>query len=338
MESQVLPLSLDRPAAVQHLVSKLEASSYVIVADHGLHHQLLADARALASDFFNQSLAEKLRVDIRQSRNHRGYVPQSERGDYDDEGDIRRYEAFDVGRDLNVDHPLVAANTPLLGPNLWPDIDRFAETTRRTYEQLDYLTRRLLEMVRRGLGLGIETFAQYRRQPLSQMRYLNYLERPVGAGEHVAMGAHTDYEFITVIAEWSREAGSLEVQDRFGRWRAVEIPRGAIVLLAGDLLETVTNGRIRSAYHRVPDLAAPRLAMPFFAGADYSAIVRPAPELVGLGRLARGPVAAGPHLLKQLQRDFPYLRERYPMPGDIDLREPRSWKSEFELRQDVASA
>lgn len=336
MESQVLPLSLDQPAAVQLFVSELVASSYVVLADHGLQDQLLADARSLAHEFFARPLDEKLRVDIRGSRNHRGYVPQSERGDYDDEGGIRRYEAFDVGRDLNVDHPMVAANTPLLGPNEWPEIDRFAEVTRRTYEQFDYLTRRLLDMVRRGLDLPRGTFAQYRSQPLSQMRYLNYLERPANAGAHVAMGAHTDYEFITVISESSEVAGSLEVQDQSGQWVAIEIPVGAVVVLAGDLLETVTNGRIRSTYHRVADLAGPRLAMPFFAGADYSAVVRPAPNLVDPLVEPYAEVYAGAHLLKQLQRDFPYLRERYPLAEEIDLRDPNPWKSDFELRHGMA--
>jgi len=338
MEPQVLPLSLDQPAAVQLLVSRLESSSYVVLADHGLPLQLLGTAQELAREFFAQSLEEKLCVDIRCSRNHRGYVPQSERGGYEDEGNIRRYEAFDVGRDLNVDHPLVAANTPLLGPNEWPDIDGFAETTRRTYEQFDYLTRRILAMLCWGLGLPLRTFAQYRSEPLSQMRYLNYLERPVGAGAHVAMGAHTDYEFITVISEWSEDAATLEVQDRSGGWQPVEIPSGCVVLLAGDLIETVTNGRIRSAYHRVPDLGSPRLAMPFFAGADYSAVVRPAPEILGAGPQQREPLAAGPHLLQQLQRDFPYLRERYAVPDEIDLRDANGWKSEFELRHGLARA
>lgn len=117
-------------------------------------------------------------------------------------------------------------------------------------------------------------------------------------------------------------------------WESVPVPPGALVLLAGDMLETVTGGVVQSCLHRVPDIDGTRFSIPFFAGADYSAVVSPA-----IGDIANQPaVAFGPHLLRQLLRDFPYLRDRFTLPNVIDLRESgvdEGWDSAFEKRHRV---
>lgn len=313
----------------------LEQDSFVLLTNHGIDDALYREAQASAAGFFAQPIAEKLKTDIRTSSAHRGYVPQAEAGDYADEGGIRRYEAFDVGRDLSVNHPLVRANTPLLGPNVWPDDQTFKQATTDLYSANVRASSRVFELLELAYDMRPGTFQQYRTQPLSQMRYLNYFDRPADAGAHVAMGAHTDYEFMTLIKQFSP---GLEVKLRDGSWHRTDVPHGCVVVLAGDLLETITNGRIQSALHRVPDIDGPRFSIPFFAGADYSAIVSPAPGMTPDDGIEREPVCAGPHLLAQLRRDFPYMRDRYPMPEVIDLRTGHtntdvSRSSVFEQRQ-----
>lgn len=321
----LIPIQNAQRHVAAELVRELQHKSWVCIADHGVDESVFRNARAEARSFFEKPVQEKLRSDIRLSRNHRGYVPQTEAGDYDDEGGIRRYEAFDVGRDLSINHPLVRARTPLLGPNFWPATDGFHGATMRCYESLAHLCDVVLELIEIGLDMRPGTISQYRSEPLSQMRYINYFERPSHAPEHVAMGAHTDYEFITIIREWDE---GLQVRAPDGRWEKVRPPEGSLVLLAGDLLETVTGGWISSALHRVPDIDGTRFSVPFFAGADYSAVVEPAPEF---GASDCEPVAAGPHLLRQLLRDFPYLRAQHALPNEIDLRDG-DWKSDFEKR------
>ena len=69
---------------------------------------------------------------IGNSRNHRGYVPFTEKGDYADEVH-RNYEAFDLGLDLPPDDPDYLAGNPILGPNVWPDLPGFKETVAQYY-------------------------------------------------------------------------------------------------------------------------------------------------------------------------------------------------------------
>ena len=103
------------------------------VYDHGIDEDLLRRVYDQAKAFFEQSESAKLRYYIANSRNHRGYVPFSERGDYEDEQGERHYEAFDLGLDLPSSHP-AARVLPLTGPNTWPSLHRFQEVVSEYYQ------------------------------------------------------------------------------------------------------------------------------------------------------------------------------------------------------------
>ena len=80
----------------------------------------------------------------------------------------------------------------------------------------------------------------------------------------------------------------------------------------GDMLEVWTNGRFRATLHRVVNDGRERMSLPFFVAADYNAVIQPLEGLVQFGQQPRyEPIVAGHHLLGQLMRDFPYLRERH---------------------------
>lgn len=74
--------------------------------------QLLDAAR----QFFALPAAEKLKIDITQTRHHRGYgAIATEQLDPDKPSDLK--ETFDMGLHLPADHPEVLAEKPLRGSN-----------------------------------------------------------------------------------------------------------------------------------------------------------------------------------------------------------------------------
>ncbi len=84
-------------------------------------------------------------------------------------------------------------------------------------------------------------------------------------------------------------------------------------MLAGDMLETVSNGLFRSPLHRVADVSSERYSFPFFCGADFDAVIRPITHDIRGARTPRyEALPAGEYLLERLRRDFPYVLERYP--------------------------
>lgn len=342
-------ISLSSPSGFDELAVELKRNSCAIVVDHGIPDEVFEDVQTAAADFFGRPLDEKMLVDITASKSHRGYVAVTEAGAYGDEGGIRRYEAFDVGLHLEEDHPAVRDGTPLMGANRWPSDGDLERAATKCFAAMDALTADMLAAVVASLGAPPGSLVKSRQAPLSQMRLLNYFARPANAGSHAAMGAHTDYEFLTIIREWGC---GLEIRDDAGQWHTCDASDGALTVLAGDLLDVATGGQIRSAMHRVCDMPGTRFAIPFFAGADFHAEVTrlDIEPTIDLDAAPPESILAGPHLLAQLRRDFPYLRPLHPADestvidleapalvdvtgGGLDLTDDARWMSDFEKRR-----
>jgi isopenicillin N synthase-like dioxygenase len=275
---------------------------------HGIEPALIEAAYQRATSFFALPEARKQVYYIGRSRNHRGYVPFTEKGDYADEVS-RNYEAFDLGLDLPADDPDFLAGNGVLGPNIWPDLPGFREIISRYYTEIANLGRLVCSALEVHLRLPAGAITQHMTKPVSQLRLLHYVRPDDGVGhESVNMGAHTDYECLTLLH--TRNAG-LQVMTHDDDWIDVPVDPSVYVVNIGDMLEAWTNGTFRSTPHRVLNLSKERFSMPYFVAANYHTEIRPFPQLIPRkGRPKYEPFLAGAHLERMLQRDFPYLRDR----------------------------
>ena len=278
------------------------------VRGHGIDPDLFARVHAHAAAFFALPEEVKLAYHIARSANHRGYVPFSEKGDYDDEPGERLYEAFDSALELPAYHAAARASR-LMGPNVWPALPGFRRTVTEYYRAVALVGRRMCRAFEIYLGLDDGYFDRYMRTPTSQLRLLHYVENDAPSREEqMTMGAHTDYESFTLLHQWAPGLQSMTVD---GRWVDVPPIPGTLVVNIGDLMEVWTNGLFVSNPHRVLNSGRERFSMPFFVAADHDAVVEPVASTVTADRpAAYGPLVAGEHLLAQLERDFPYLRSR----------------------------
>nr|WP_240705295.1 2OG-Fe(II) oxygenase family protein [Pacificoceanicola onchidii] len=275
---------------------------------HGIDLSLVERTYQMAERFFALPESIKRQYYIGLSSNHRGYVPFTEKGDYPDEVS-RNYEAFDLGLDLPHDDPDYLAGNRLLGPNVWPDIAGFQRTISAYYEQIAALGRMISATLELHLGLRPGAITEQMTKPISQLRLLHYVRQNDGIdAKSVNMGAHTDYECLTLLH--TRNAG-LQVMTVEDNWIDVPVDHRVYVVNIGDMLEAWTNGQLRSTPHRVLNLLPERFSMPYFVAANHDTMIRPFFELVGQGgHVKYEPFKAGDHLERMLARDFPYLRSR----------------------------
>lgn len=281
---------------------------FLRICDHGIDLHLIEATYAAAARFFAMPEAFKRSYYIGNSSNHRGYVPFTEKGDYPDEVS-RNYEAFDLGLDLPCSDPHYLAGNRLLGPNVWPEVSEFRDTVSEYYRQISALGRRLCECLEVHLGLPPAAITSQMSKPISQLRLLHYV-RKEDLMDHrsVNMGAHTDYECLTLLH--TRNQG-LQVMTQDDRWIDVPVDPETLIVNIGDMLEAWSNGILRSTPHRVLNLSPERFSMPYFVAADHDAEIKPFPQLVHAGAPSRyDPFLAGEHLERMLVRDFPYLRHR----------------------------
>ncbi|MFM7322459.1 MAG: 2OG-Fe(II) oxygenase family protein [Armatimonadota bacterium] len=105
----------------------------------------------------------------------------------------------------------------------------------------------------------------------SHMRHIKY---PATARRMAC--AHTDSNMLSLLPAATR--GGLEVLAADGGWRAVETARGDLVVNAGDMLNFLSGGVIRSTLHRVENKisggAPHRFSMPFFYHPDHAQELR----------------------------------------------------------------
>ena len=127
---------------------------------------------------------------------------------------------------------------------------------------------RILRAIALHLGLAEDWFDPAIDKGNSVMRLLHYPplpdDAPAGA---IRAAAHGDINAITLLLG-AEEAG-LQLLGTDGQWRAIDPPPGALVVNIGDMLERLTNDRLRSTLHRVVNPAGPaarrsRYSMPFF--------------------------------------------------------------------------
>ena len=300
------------PAQVRRIADKLGKAAREIgffrIHGHGIDPALIEATYAVAARFFALTEAEKQRFFIGRSPNHRGYVPFSERGDYADEIS-RNYESFDLGLDLPEDDPDFLAGNLVVGPNVWPDLAGFKQTVSSYYSEISALGRLLCSGLELHLGLPCGAITDQMSKPISQLRLLHYVRANKATdNKSVNMGAHTDYECLTLLH--TRNPG-LQVLTNHDAWIDVPVDPHVFVVNIGDMLEAWSNGILRSTPHRVLNLSPERFSMPYFVAANHDTEIRPFVQLVGpAGRPNYAPFLAGAHLERMLLRDFPYLRAR----------------------------
>ena len=297
------------------------------IIGHGIDLTLVEKTYQMAERFFALPDPIKRLYYIGLSTNHRGYVPFTEKGDYPDEVS-RNYEAFDLGVDLPHDDPDYLAGNRLLGPNVWPDVAGFRQTVSAYYGQISALGRMISAALELHLGLRPGAMTDQMTKPISQLRLLHYVRQNDGVdAKSVNMGAHTDYECLTLLH--TRNAG-LQVMTAEDHWIDVPVDRRVYVVNIGDMLEAWTNGQLRSTPHRVLNLLPERFSMPYFVAANHDTVIRPFPELVGQdGQEKYEPFKAGDHLERMLMRDFPYLRSQHRTGVSLVLK---SVENPFEKR------
>jgi isopenicillin N synthase-like dioxygenase len=247
---------------------------FFYVTHHGVNQQLLQQLEEASRQFFAQDQETKLEINMsRGGRAWRGYFPVA--GELTS-GQPDLKEGIYFGAELNDDHPLVQAGTPLHGRNLFPAtmphlrqivLDYMAAMT-----QLGHL---LMEGIALGLGLEESYFAKhYTYDPLILFRIFNY---PPATGDAaigaLGVGEHTDYGLLTIL--WQDMSGGLQVKGKNQWVEAPPIPN-SFVCNVGDMLDRLTGGYYLSAPHRVRNLAGHnRLSFAFFFDPNFNAFVKP---------------------------------------------------------------
>ena len=213
------------------------------------------------------------------------------------------YETFEIGPPPGACDPADPTGV-LCGPNVWPACPGFREAGESYFAAMVGLSRALLRLIEGAFALPASYLATRTRVPCSLLRLLRYDASPARA---TGIDPHTDFELFTIISE---DRPGLQLCDRAGTWTTVSAAnRGELILLAGDLLEVLTGGRVESPLHSVSMGPAERRSLAYFCGLDASSQIAPVTELAAPAAARRYvPLRVADHLAAMYVLSYPHLR------------------------------
>lgn len=253
-----------RKRFIEELGLAYETIGFVAVKNHGISDTLIDGLYNKIKEFFALQEEVKLKYNIEGIGGQRGYTPfGKEHAKGQTAGDLKEFWHF--GQFVEDGDPI---------KNEYPDnvdvteVEDFLTTGRKAYETFENTGRHLLRAIAIHLGLEENYFNPHIHNGNSILRPIHY---PPILGDiepgAVRAGAHEDINLITLLVGAS--ADGLEVLNRNNEWVAVTEIQDHIVVNVGDMLQRLTNNRLKSTTHRVVNppkelLGTSRYSVPFF--------------------------------------------------------------------------
>ena len=291
----------DPEGFAQEIGRSFERFGFAVIADHGIPADLIGRAEEKARAFFDLPEAVKKSYFIAGGGGARGYTPFGiETAKGATAYDLKEF--WHVGRELPEGHRFAE----LMAANVWPkEVPGFRETFLELFAAFDAAGLRILEAIARYLGLAPDYFEDTVADGNSVLRLLHYPPTP-DDGPNVRAGAHEDINTITLLLG-AEEAG-LQLLDRDGNWLPITPNEGELVVNIGDMLQRLTNMKLRSTTHRVvnppPERRGhSRYSMPFFLHFRPDFLIETLPNCISADHPNRFPVPITAHdyLLERLR-------------------------------------
>jgi isopenicillin N synthase-like dioxygenase len=252
---------------VEDLGQAFHTIGFVALKGHGLTNNFTKDLYQSVEEFFQSSDAIKQKYEIPGIAGQRGYVGK---GKETAKGfkvpDLKEF--YHVGQPHQNDGDVVWNEYPA---NVFPEeIPLFGQTTVQAYQTLEAAGKSILQAIALYLNLEEDYFELKVKNGNSILRAIHYFpilnpdSLPEGA---VRAAAHGDINLITLLMGASAEG--LEVLRMDGKWIPITALPDQVVINVGDMLDRLTNHKLKSTIHRVVNpprdkMGSPRYSIPFF--------------------------------------------------------------------------
>ena len=267
-------------AKFDDVISQWNASlakfGFVIITGHGVSNEIIESLYSKSIHFFKLPLEEKMKFCVSKGYGRGGYVPSGiesvgrTKGKAASPPDLVESIAFSSDNLLNL--------RDTIPESFIPGITEAIETY---FAELKKVMFTLLKLTTLAFKLPENFFEEFYQKPELALKLAYYPEIDSNLKieqEQFRYAAHTDYLVLTILRtdDFKRTGHSLEI-DFNGEWMPVVAPENAFVINVGDLLQRWTNGRWKSALHRVipGEISCERLSLVYFTGPDKDTVIKP---------------------------------------------------------------
>lgn len=240
-----------------------EEIGFVALRGHFLSDQLSANLYDAVKTFFAQPTDVKLKYEVPGLAGQRGYTSfGKEHAKGRTTGDLKEFWQF--GQYVDANDPLSAEY-----PNnvVVDEIPAFNTLGKEAYQTLEKTGAYVLRAIAIYLGLDEFYFDDKIEKGNSILRAIHYGPITNDPKDAVRAAEHEDINLITLLMGASAEG--LEVLNKQGQWVAITALPEQLVVNVGDMLQRLTNNKLKSTTHRVVNpprekWGESRFSIPFF--------------------------------------------------------------------------
>lgn len=248
---------------VQKIGKAYEEVGFVSVINHGIPDSVIERLYAAVQGFFALSTDQKMRYEDRQIAGQRGYTAFGrEQAKGFDSPDLKEF--YHWGQMVEGNDPIKDEYPDNIYVNELPEFNQALIDAYRGFEDSG---RHILSALALFVGLPENYFDDKIHHGNSILRAIHYPPITQEPKKAIRAEQHEDINLITLLVGAS--ADGLQVLNRQGEWKSVSSAPGEIVVNVGDMLQRLTNNRLRSTTHRVVNPPrdmwhTPRFSIPFF--------------------------------------------------------------------------
>lgn len=279
-------------------------TGFITITNHGIDKSLINALYEQVEQFFSLPDAVKSTYEKVELAGQRGYTTKGKEKAKDAHTpDLKEFwqtgQYVEDGDAIKADYPdnIIVAELP-----------EFNEVTKLIYQQLEHAGKILLQAISVFLGLPEDYFNDKVHNGNSILRAIHYfpiLNPEALPADAVRAGAHEDINLITLLIGAS--ADGLEVLTRDNKWFAIKAQGDDIVVNVGDMLQRLTNNKLRSTTHRVVNppvelMKNSRYSVPFFLHPKMSMPLNCLPNCINNENpIAYADITAGEYLNERLR-------------------------------------
>lgn len=252
-----------KAAFVSALGKAYEEVGFVAVKNHGISDATIDGLYKNATAFFSLPRETKKKYEIPGLAGQRGYTSfGKEHAKGSTAPDLKEFFQFgqivDDGDPIKSEYPDNVTVTEL------PEFNPIFSTAYRSFERSGGL---LLKAIAIYLGLDEQYFDPFIHNGNSILRAIHYPPITTEPKSAIRAEQHEDINLITLLIGAS--ADGLEILSKQDEWVPVTSLPEQIVVNVGDMLQRLTNNRLKSTTHRVVNPArekwgSSRYSIPFF--------------------------------------------------------------------------
>ena len=285
---------------VDDLGKAYEDVGFVALKGHGIQQQLIDDYYEVVQQFFALPKETKKKYEIPELAGQRGYTSFGKEH-------AKGSEAPDLKEFWQLGQIVEGEEMP---DEYYPDnvkveeLPQFAALGNQLYKAFETCGRHMLQAIGIHLEIGEFYFDRHVHNGNSILRAIHYPPITQEPKNAIRAEQHEDINLITLLVGASAEG--LQLLSRSNTWLDVTAPEGSIVVNVGDMLQRLTNNKLKSTTHRVVNppkekWGSPRFSIPFFMHPRSEMPLDCLPSCVSERHpLSYAPITAGEYLNERL--------------------------------------